>query len=222
MNSKTDKLNELFQRWRQSYGISLLNNFNEDGISEENEEYWDGARRKVLFLLKDTNKFVGDFRDALRGKSWSVLGHWAYGLQNTEVSYLPPFPSAQKPENCEPAWKASAIMNLKKSPGKDQSNMEVIRRIAQQDKDFIKEEIDIIQPDIVVCGATFGIAKEIIRGLDSNPIDPDGSCFKLGGMVWINYCHPSARCPRALMYYGLMSIYQNYLRKEGRENILDN
>ena len=212
MNSRKDKLNELFQRWRQSYRESAKA-FAEDGII--NEVAWASASPKVLFLLKETNDYPGDLRKLIPEQwkgSWPNVGRWAYGIQKVASGEFPSFSKASRPENYKSAGESSAIMNLKKLTGKDQSKMEEIRGFAQQDKDFIKEEIDITQPDVVVCGATFGIAKEIISGLDCKPIDPDGKCFKLRETVWIDYCHPIARFRHDMMYYTLIALYQNCLR----------
>jgi hypothetical protein len=212
MQSKTEQLNSLFERWRQFYGESTKA-FAEDGII--NEVAWANASPKVLFLLKETNDYCGDLRKLIpkywKG-SWPNVGRWTYGIHKIAAGHFPSFIEASRPENYKSAGESSAIMNLKKLTGKDQSKMEEIRSFAQQDKDFIREEVDIIQPDIVVCGATFGIAKGIISGLDCKPIDPDRKCFKLGETVWIDYCHPTARFRHDMMYYTLIAIYQNYLK----------
>ncbi len=212
MSSRTDKLDSLFERWRQSRE-EYEDKFSKDGIIKESA--WLGASPKLLFLLKETNDFPDDIRVLIPNYwkgLWVNVGRWAYGLQKTAKGCIPSFTEASQPHNYKTAGESSAIMNLKKSPGKNQSNMEEIRGKAQYDKDFIKEELDIIQPEIVVCGAKFEIAKKIISELNCKPIDEDSKCYKIGETLWIDYCHPSARFRYDMMYYSLISLYQNYLR----------
>jgi hypothetical protein len=214
MHSKKEKLNELFQRWRQS-NEKYTDNFSEDGIVEEGT--WLKTSPKVLFLLKETY----DYRDNLIElitkynywkKPWTNVGCWAYGLIESEQDHFPPFKVASESEKSFSAFKSSAIMNLKKSTGGNRADVEKIIETVQNDKNFIKEELDIIQPGIVVCGATFEIAKKIISELNSKPIDDDGKCYKIGETLWIDYCHPSAYYRHDMMYYTLIALYQNYLR----------
>jgi len=213
MNSKTERLNALFDRWRQRYE-ERGGKFAPDGILDDVD--WAHAPQKLLFLLKETNKYSGDIRKHIVQEwraPWPFVAMWAYGLKNVKASRIPEFAVANDPRNYKPALESSAVMNLKKLTGVGSSIREELLEATKDDKDFINEELGIIQPDIIVCGGTFDIVNKIIQrdGLE-HPIGPDRKCFLSGKTLWIRFWHPSARYPHDMMYYGLTAIYQNYLR----------
>jgi hypothetical protein len=217
MNSITERLNTLFQEWKAYYKEQDREfheeEFNGDGISRY-EEKWTNARPKVLFLLKDTNAYEGDIRDELTDslKSWSPHGCWAYGFQNTIINYIPPFTEANKEEKKLVAWRSCGVLNLKKSQGGNNSNMIELQKVAMRDIAYITKELEIIQPNIVVCGGTFNIVKNLFGGF--NEINGIERCYmrKQRDELWIDFCHPGYRIYHDFMYYTLMVIYQNYLR----------
>ena len=213
MNEKMDQdLDYLFHQWKQSYGKQAID-FSADGIIDE--DAWNTTTLKTLFLMKETNDFRGDLRIFVQDNPWEVVGQWAYGLKNSSHAKYPLFNEAQDSTNYRDGCISSAIVNLKKLTGEGTANMAKVEEAALRDADFIREEIEIMDPDVVVCcgSGVFNIARKIIPGLsDSVAVDPDGKCFQHGKTVWINHCHPSARYGRYMMYYTLMVIYQNYLQ----------
>ena len=203
MKSKTEQLNHLFESWKEKYQDA---GFAEDGIIDESE--WDKAMLKVMFLLKDTNNFSGDFRKAVRGGPWHVVGRWSFGLQNVKKNYILPFSEAKN--NINQGCLSAAIVNLKKTPGRGVAVSDEIAEAVKRDKTFIFEELKIIQPDVIVCGATFGYVKELFPDLaEQKPLDGQkGKCYRYNEKVWIDYCHPSARYVHYMMYYTLMCLYR--------------
>jgi len=226
MSSKEDRLKAIFDRWKEAC-IEKGDKFDAtDGII--NEEYWSQpSQKKVLFLLKETNDFKGTNDTPVDlckyivkywAYFWPFVGKLAYGLRKTNTINFPSFDVAGIIENYQSAMMSSAVMNIKKTTGGGSSKIEKLEEAVHKYKDLINEELDIIQPDIIICGGTFQIVKNIIPGDGlSRQLGPDNRCFKNGNSIWIDYYHPSARYPRALMYYGLMSIYQNYLRSNEQE-----
>lgn len=207
MDSKTERLNALFEEWKRSYKEPDLA-FAEDGIINENE--WNEAPRKVLFLLKETNKYAGNFRELAQKSPWRVPGYWAYGLQNLQRGHIPPFAEAK--EKYGEAFCRSALVNLKKITGGSAAKDEKIKGAARDDAKYIIKELEIIAPEIVVCGSTFWIVREVLLPGDFEPIGPvPEMCFMRKNVLWIDYCHPGARCCHDTMYYGLVMMYQNCL-----------
>lgn len=205
---KTQQLDNLFSEWkkvRPSYRTS----FSEDGII--NEELWDGAKKKIVFLFKERNGGEGDFRKLLDKdiNPWPVVGYWSYGLQNVTDNYLPNFEKAQK--NKKAACRSSAIVNLKKTPGGGSSNMENIQQIAFLDKEFIEEELRIISPEIIVCGGIFDICRQLwdINEMISERVYKT-AIFK--DIVWIDFVHPASRISQDILYYALLYFFGKYLR----------
>ena len=206
--NKTESLDRLFEKWRMKYANE---EFAEDGIV--NEHLWKTAKTKILFLLKETNDYSKDFRVLVNNKPWSVIGYWAYGLQNITSSTIAPFSEARKDSNWKCSCRSSALMNIKKSPGVSAADMDVIQKAAESDHEFILEEIDIIQPDIIVCCGTLNVCRLFLPFDSFKSKGPDERCYYYQDAIWIDYCHPSARFYRHdMMYYTLMVLYQNCLK----------
>lgn len=204
---KTTALNNLFVDWKQKYPSSK---FAEDGIVKES--LWNEAPVKILFILKETRDFSGNFRVEVYEKPWRILGYWAYGLINTKVDNLPPFANAKKADNWKEACRSVAILNLKKAPGGPNSDMKKIEENASKDKDLVVRELNIIKPEIVICCSVFNVIKRIF---DFNFIEfpeQDERCYSYKDQIWIDYIHPSVRPLRHDMLYNTLLVhYQNAL-----------
>jgi hypothetical protein len=216
MGVKTDLLNELFDEWRLKLGVKN-DKFSEDGIIEEDK--WKQAHRKILFLLKETNDCPGDFRENCKKDPWPVLGYWAFGLQHVREHYVPPFTSAK--EGYAESFRSSALVNLKKRPGKGSSEPVVIEQATRDDKDLIAEELQIIRPEVIVCGGTWPFVENALFD-DSlgqfEHIEPDKErCYLRDGIIWIDHCHPSVPWRRDMAYYGLVSMYRNCLESMNKQ-----
>lgn len=108
-----------------------------------------------------------------------------------------------------------AIVNLKKSGGKSNSRYPEIFAYADCGATELIKQIEIINPEIIVCGATFGDLNRI-----SGNKSQKGSCDNwfyfsdaIGGKerLFIDNYHPANRYPALLNYYGLVGIYQQAL-----------
>ena len=47
-----------------------------------------------------------------------------------------------------------SVINLKKTPGKTTSNDSEIDKFAKDDREFIKNQVEIYRPDFIICGGT--------------------------------------------------------------------
>ncbi|MGB8656422.1 MAG: hypothetical protein WCE90_01390 [Candidatus Zixiibacteriota bacterium] len=188
--------------------------FAEDGIVDE--EKWNQIHRKILFFMKDKNKHPGDIRELIKKTPWAPEGYWAYGLQQLTTVHIPTFTEAKKPENLQTACWSSAVVNIKKLVGGSQANeIELIEAINRH-PDFIKEELEIIQPDIIVCCGVFHLIKDLFTGME--PKGPDGRIFRQGNVTWVDFIHPSfPNLRHDISYYALITLYQNYYRPWQRE-----
>jgi hypothetical protein len=201
--SKTDKLNDLFFSWRKTRE-EYSDKFVLDGIINEN--CWNEAQKKVLFLLKEPNKDTSDFRTEVKRGPWPVPGCWAYGLMNSRSDRIVPFEEANADHNRRQACIASAIMNLKKTPGGGSSRPGIIEEYSKHDSQYIVEEIKIIDPDIIVCGGTFQVFRTVNEPASLKMASY--RCWRYEGKICMDFCHPSARFPHYMMYYTLMALYQ--------------
>lgn len=208
MKTKTEQLNDLFNKWEANYE-PYKGKFTRDGIN--NEDLFDKMKSEdkgVLFITKDPNdpeQWGGDFRTWWKEKLWGQfsirIGQWAYGFTND----FPPFNEAVK--NALQGTHAIAFMNLKKIGGAANANKKSILKIVEETSGFLKQEISIIDPDIIVGGGLYHEAWRILFGelkwLDSG--------FGIRISKWenskiINYYHPSSRFKKEDTYKQLENV----------------
>lgn len=241
---KTEK--ELFQLWKTKdkydtyfvesntkieITINHRNVFIEDGII--NPEIWKDktSGKHILFILKEAYGGEGDWslseevkKNAPWSAVWNRIVEWTYGISLTTVNTIARYePSKISLEKPNPWLNQIAVLNIKKSGGKSQSYYGEIAAYADYDSAEIIRQIEIINPDIIVCGATFGDVNRIM----GNPCQK-GECDNwyyysdaIGNRerLFIDYYHPANRYPALLNYYGIVSIYQQALLEANRKKV---
>jgi hypothetical protein len=214
--SKTDQLNALFENWRKHYtqhGIKT-EDFNCDGIISE--DYYLNAPKKLLFVLREPNQTLsGDLRqDVERGPDfqlWYELSRWAYGI----IHNFPDFDIMEKdgPGKKE-AFLGIAIINMKKIAGGGSTDFNELNVYAFLDKEFIKKEIAIIDPEIIICCNTF---IELMWALELRDVqkhisDPETVFKKVYNYencpIYIFPYHPAHRKSRRKSYNDLKEIFR--------------
>ena len=101
-----------------------------------------------------------------------------------------------------------AVVNVKKTSGGHTSASEQIAEAAINNGEMLRKQIDMYQPDVVICGGTSGSYFNSI----TRHSNPDWKQTKHGiwyviepsGRAVIEYSHPEARDKDCLLYYGLM------------------
>lgn len=212
----------LLSRWMSTYGRN--EKFIKDGII--NISYWKKAHEKILFLLKEVNMAPGswsdsrpfevqrDFRKTADEAPWKEVGQWAYGILNRKKQKS--FDEANTESNYSKAYRSVAIVNLKKIAGGNRSNSHVIRKYAIQDAEFLRKQVDLIVPKIIVCcgkNLIFNIAKTIFpdareaKLIFEKSIFIPGKLFKGKKYFWVDYVHPVMRRGKQKdKYASLMNI----------------
>ncbi|MBI1625918.1 uracil-DNA glycosylase family protein [Comamonas suwonensis] len=182
---------------------------------------------KILFVLREANvkKPNGSWENpprTLRGaaedrkhKIWNgsltfhTVGRWAYGLSHTDSISMCPYELAQK--HRKSALALCAHMNLKKTGGKSKSKPKEIEAATERYKEFLIEQIKIINPDVIVCGGTFGLVKKY---LFPSMEKESTRIHKAAGKVFINAHHPSSyRKKTKVMYADVVENYYHYKNK---------
>jgi hypothetical protein len=204
----------LLDEWRTTHPVAAC--FIRDGIISE--ERWDKAAVKVLFLLRECYDYPkaghagfdlrAQIRDwgIARGPTMRNTALWAAGLQNATAKSIPPLSDVQASAAYE-ALLATAIINVKKSGGTRASVPSEIDDYAVQDSQFIRRQIDLIAPDITVCGGTWRSIRRCEWVVNSKTVYD--RVFKVGERYYLDYWHPSNRFPKALNYYTLVSLAHN-------------
>lgn len=162
----------------------------------------------------------GDLREFLnhvdRWQTWNTVARWQYAIANLKEEI--DWQRADYISNSfrKTLLKSAAVINLKKEPGNRQSNMKEIKAYAQKDLDFIKSQISIYKPDIVICGGTGNIIKEL-KILGSFPkwkkSKRDVEFWNFNDTTILNYRHPGYRTSKKKLFWDvahtLREIYFN-------------
>ena len=212
---KTKQLNSLFEKWESS-NKDYTGRFIRDGIIDESIFEAPG-NKKLLIIAKEPNyqdDGSWDFRDWWKTKlqfSFSIrLAEWAYGIENN-------FPIYSKiQDNQDEQLKAihkMAFMNIKKIGGNGTSDQDKLMDFAIRDHGFIRKQIEIIEPEIIVLCLSWGkledsLFPEIKTEWKDCGYDIFVASYK--GVKYISFYHPSARNAPAAAY----SLLQNVVRSE--------
>lgn len=232
------KIKALMAKWKKSHekNANVQNiNFIDDGIVNP-EKWFNPANKqfkgkKILFLLKeayskDDEKASWPLTDWLRTehpidgkhKIWKRVVEWTYALVNTNSKKIPKFSEKEIKDNYNEYLENIAVVNIKKSCGKSNSNMGEILKYAEQDKDFLSKEIELIDPDIIVCGYSIqALMKVFDLKIKENSGYYSENWFYVTDEIFgkkriiLDFYHPSNHYPILLNYYSLACIYQQAL-----------
>lgn len=207
----------LLNEWR-SQVVKESGHFVEDGVICQGS--WSQAKRKVLFLLKEPNGYKGEhgpLNELLRkaatinpGSSmWDRptfhnIGRWTYGLLNYS-HHVPAYQDANKA--CKTAVLECAYINIKKSSGGARSTKAVAMH-AEKYAEFLRRQVELIAPDIVVCGGTYSILKEHVY---PNMLKISSRIHKNGDLILINAFHPGCRIKREMVYDQVLSSFHAFM-----------
>jgi hypothetical protein len=161
------KENTLFERWKRDREYA---SFDKDGVV--NPELWEKTSPKIVFVLRETNGLNGDLRKFLRkggrGPTWNTVVRWA------EVILFNTYSDKVDHDQRKKILPLICVFNLKKESGGASSKPKAIRVAAEKDRDFIQEQLNLYQPDIVIaCGlgrepTASLLMKDIYEDSDSN------------------------------------------------------
>ncbi len=220
------KLDELFQRWRTEMEKDGVSGFSEDGLMYRNgheDQLWNDSPRKIAFLLKENNNNDGE---DVRAWSGSINGHspnglffnriaaWLYGITYLKDTCYPSIADAFNSSNQMKALQELpyAYVNVKKKSGGPVAYESQITDFAQRYAKYIREELDILDPNIIVCGGNtvFKIAKELIYP-ELNFIEKSSWTHQdqKKQITIINSFHPTAHKPNEHMYDWMMESLIN-------------
>lgn len=213
MGTKTDQLNKLFLEWEKEIE-EYQGHFIKDGIN--NEEKFQATKPKILFITKEPNnpkKDEGDFREwwrnELRYTFSNRIAEWSYGI----FKEFPPYDKIKNEKQKKlDAMHSIAFMNLKKSGGKGSADNNEISRHVELNQTFIRKEIKIISPEIIILGvSTKSLRTQIFPELEDkwNNSGYDVAISKLSEIKVIDFYHPSSRNGAAASYSLLQNVYNS-------------
>lgn len=212
------KLNQLFEEWEGNIEV-YKGKFVRDGII--NEEEWEKASPKILYITKEPNQSgnqaAGDFRDDWNN-GYSKYGfayriaEWSYGLLND----FPPFKSIVSDNTLYvKQLKKVAFLNIKKSGGIGTSEGPEIGRHFDLNESFLQRQLDIINPEIIVLCLSFNgyISSKMFNSCRWKDSGYDINVGKWNNSKIIDFYHPSSRNAPAASYSLLQNIYRSEVFK---------
>lgn len=140
----------LFEEWKTKQGHLY---FISDGVLDEEE--WKRQSCKVLFVLKEANweNANADLCDFLLSessssywKTWNNVARWTKAILE----------GGEYPRRVSKADKTYwlrkvAAMNLKKVGGDAVAENDTIYSFAERDRAYLKRQIELYEPDIIIC-----------------------------------------------------------------------
>jgi len=190
-------MDQLWDKWETHYKNNKIDveSICKDGIANENIGSFHEQPLRILFIGKECNDWKGgDMRWLARNGPKHIylhnLSRWASGLLNN-------FPEFKKINNWNYLNKSLnqiALINLKKTSGGASSDAVQISAYAKNDNELLKEQIKLINPNIIICLATHEILIWLLN-LEANPDTPDEKpYFSKTNNAWIiPWMHPSFR-----------------------------
>lgn len=201
--------------------------FTNDGILDE--ELFIKANEKILWILKEPYGQKEDFFDYLNfingfdfyaenGKKYDTSSKMWHNITHVNNCIF----KKEKWDNINNCWEDPevfealhhcALINLKKVKGNTSSNYEDISKFYELAKEIIKEQIQEINPSIIICGGTFKfIGKDLtgIRKIFEHNQDHWESHTWENRLV-INAYHPSAYYESESYCDKITNAYRSFL-----------
>lgn len=188
-----------------------------DGIVDENQYL--SSKYKILYVMKEVNGGKDwDLREFLydggRSQTWDNVARWTQGILNLDKEYSWEELSKENKERRETYLKKIGSINLKKTGGGHTSVEKEISKAAWENKEIIKKQIELYNPDIIICCGTAGdFVKSVLDPKEINwTMTQRGvEYIKYKEKTILSFAHPEARIRDAYLYYALVDAVRESL-----------
>jgi hypothetical protein len=211
----SEKLKELYDRY--SYPDARLvpeGNFAYCGVT--NEPLYESSNPKLVCVLREPNNrkkrpkwSIPEFiqrqvNNGYGGKRiyhmWKEVGYWSYAIRNG----FPEYSAINTVRISAEGLDYIGMTNLKKSGGGGSSKYRDILKYAKSAVSLWKQELEIMNPDIIICYGTFGIVTDLL-GLPTIKMDSNRGYYSVwkrdnGDSILVRFYHPAARFRRGVLY----------------------
>ena len=218
--------NKLFKKWSEE-----RSDFCRDGIVCE--KLYVQSNPKILIVLKEPNgnnekediiQWLTHFNDPGADITWDNVARWACGIRRiTNNEGIPDWKEMERSGDVNSEEfnefkkfkikniKSICVMNLKKVPGGGTANNKTLKQVAMGDKDMLKDQYKIYDPDLTICGGT---GKLFCKSMGHEIKDGIEWCQTKRGVWWyerevgkyvVSYKHPAARENHSRLFYDLMN-----------------
>lgn len=165
--SEADELDSQWESERE------YDHFCHDGIIGDYDEYFERNDR-VLFLLKETyggftNIRGGEFYSTTKGGGpsfWKTMGMLSYIIDKLRDNEEPSYNGFLNEYHWEGGYPLEcAYVNIKKNDtNSSESNWSDLKSYARRDQDWINQQIDLCQPNVIICCGTYQLYSHICDG----------------------------------------------------------
>lgn len=233
-----NKISEkLFEDWIHKYPNEF---FIRDGIVNV-DEWFKPESKKICFLLKEAytseenwrlDKWLNEDVTCIKN-TWITVPLWLDGILKTTETAIPAFTESNKldKQSRHRLLQKIAVVNVKKASGEKTSDWYNLAECANRDQTELKKQLEIINPDVIVCGstydflrivygATYDTEKKRIKEDGEIPSDiTDKGFFIMNDKtIVIKYYHPQNHFPAKVNYYAVCAIYQQALKELNSKN----
>lgn len=216
--TKSEQISLLMDEWENKHIKKNYTRFIRDGIVCE--ERWDKQNSpRVCFFLKEayTSEEGYDLTTALYNTTpwtmWKKVAIWTQAIHNafddTGYEYDEKVLRSKEKEVID----SISIVNVKKSNGEHESKYDDLKKYAEEDKEEIRRQLEIINPEIIVCGNNSSLLK-VVLGDELNDKDTwDNMIAMWNDTLVIDYYHPAVHYPNRVNYYAIYSICRAAIEK---------
>ena len=145
-NEYKKEITELFENWKNKRAFYA---FISDGIVYP-EKY---ERPHIMFCLREMNNdkessLCDDLNNRGSGwKTWNNVARWIIALLDKDSNYPKQMPSQRRITQLQ----RISVMNINKDGGGARTCGDILLNAAQKDKKEILQEINLCEPDIIIC-----------------------------------------------------------------------
>ena len=225
MSSK--ELKNLMDQWRlETNHIGFV--FNYDGIV--NEEVWNNEKnKKIMFFLKEAYHskesedqykeennssyfLTEELNNCKPWEMWRKVAVWTAAINNTDINGTLQYSENAIRNEEQDLIKSIAVVNVKKSHGTNTSNYENLKGYAVDDNAYIKKEIELIKPKVILCGNNCSLLQIAYPEMNLKELN-ENHYLIFNDTIILDYYHPANQYPNFVNYYAIAGIYQQALKK---------
>lgn len=191
-----------------------------DGVVNE-KEYLD-SKYKILYIMKEVNSYQNGgwsltefISNGAIPQTWDNVARWTEGILNLEKDFDWEYLSRANDLRRNIYLKKIASINLKKTAGKHTSIANEIGIAAKNNKDIIKKQVDMYQPNIIVCCGTGGLfVKDCLESDLTWQMTSRGIEYIIfDKTIIVSFSHPEARVADQYLYYALIDAISEILEE---------
>lgn len=185
-------------------------NIAKDGVVDE-KQYLE-SKFKIVYVMKEVNGGSDwDLKEFLfkggQPQTWDNIARWTEGILNLQEDFSWKYLSENNEIRRKKYLRKIGSINLKKTPGTHTANYKEISRAAIENKEIIKEQIELYNPEIIIC---CGTSHDFIKWyLESDHVNWEMTFrgveyIRNKNQIIISFAHPEARVRDAYLYYALI------------------